>query len=449
VSTGRAALPFVAFVAYVAVSMVMISDATHPLLPPPIGSRVQLSDLVFPVALAPWLVAGLPGLRRVARPAGLPAAIWVAANAVTAAVAVSPALAWRETAAFVYLGLVMTWGAAVLSEPRRLRLFVRWWAMIVAAIVVVGLVGWLVATLSGRPNFLIEWRPNVPLFGDIARVRSTLAPTSRLLVTLLIVALPAVMLLRRAGTPGERRWSAWLISVMTACAVLTYARGLVEFLTLLALLALLPWSGRRPKLALALVAVYLVAQLGVLAVSTWRVTGHELTWRADRSRSLGGGDYYGTMPDVGVQSVDLHVEWVHDYYFMLKRVAGRAFLERPLAGWGPDNWRIIRARARELGIVPASFPPFDSAHSEALGVAAEMGLIGLAALVAFWVLVLRAMRPGPTGGFAGTLARYQTLGLGAVLLTSVNLDVMRFRFLWVALALGISAAICAREEGLA
>jgi hypothetical protein len=34
----------------------------------------------------------------------------------------------------------------------------------------------------------------------------------------------------------------------------------------------------------------------------------------------------------------------------------------------------------------------------------------------------------------------------AVLLTTLHLDVMRFRFLWIAMALGIAAAVCAREE---
>jgi hypothetical protein len=448
VAFARAASPLIGFLVYVAVSMVMINEPKRPLLPPPIGAKVQLSEVVFPFALAPWLVAGLPGLRLVIGAAGVPVAIWVTANVATAAVAASPGPAWREAAAFVYLGVVLVWGAAVLAEAARLRLFVRWWVLVVAAVVVVGLAGWLVAVLSGRPNFLIEWRSAVPLFGDIARVRSTLAPTSRLLITLLIVALPAVLVLRRQGAPAERRAAAWLIGAMTVCALLTYARGLVEFLALLGLLALLPWRGRRRTLAAALVGVYLVALLGVVAVSTWHVTSHELTWRADRSRSLGGGRYYGTLPDVGVQTLDLHVEWVHDNYFMLKRAAWGAFLERPLMGWGPDNWPVIQARAWELGIVPASLR-FESAHGEAFGVAAEMGVVGLAAFVAFWGLILRAMRPGTSAGFAGTLARYQALAVGAVLLTALYLDVMRFRFLWIALGLGVAAAVCAREEARA
>jgi hypothetical protein len=73
-------------------------------------------------------------------------------------------------------------------------------------------------------------------------------------------------------------------------------------------------------------------------------------------------------------------------------------------------------------------------------------VLGLTALVAFWVLIFRAMRPREGGGFAGALTRYQALGVGAVLLTTVHVDVMRFRFLWVTLALGIGAAIGASEE---
>jgi O-antigen ligase len=139
---------------------------------------------------------------------------------------------------------------------------------------------------------------------------------------------------------------------------------------------------------------------------------------------------------------------VHDYYFMLKRVAWRAFLERPLTGWGPDTFPAIVAWARESGIAP-HYLRYESAHGEVFNVAAEMGVIGLAALVAFWALVLRAMRSGGSGAFAGTLARYQTLGTVAVLLSSLHLDVMRFRFLWIALVLGIAAAVCARQEAAA
>ena len=442
---ARGSLPLAAFAGYVAISMLMINHPARPLLPPPLGAKVQLSEVVFPLAIGPWLIAGLPGLRRVVWAAGVPAAIWLTANAVSAATAVLPGSAWRETAAFAYLGVVLVWGAAVLAEPTHLRSFVRWWVAVVAGVVLLGLAGWLLALLSGQPNVLVEWRHGIPFFGSRARIRSTLTPTSRLLITLLIVALPAALVLRRQGTLRERRWYGWLIVAMTLCAALTYARGLLEYLALLGLLTLLPWRGRRRAMAVVLAAVYAAALLGVVAVSTWRVTGHEIRWHADRSRGLTDRAYYGTMPDVGVQTLDLRLEWVHNNYFILKRIAWRAFLKRPLTGWGPDTWPAITARAQGAGIAPADLQ-FVSAHGEILGVAAEMGMVGVAALVAFWVLVLRATWPGVATGFAGTLARYQTFSIGAVMLTALYLDVMRFRFLWIALALGIAAACCAREE---
>jgi hypothetical protein len=425
--------------------MLMVNDPGRPLLPRPVGGKVQLSEVVFPLTLMPWLAAGLPGLRRVAWTAGLPAAVWVTANGATSFGAVMPGSAWRETAAFAYLGVVLVWGASVLAAPAHLRFFVRWWAAVVAGVVVVGLAGWLLAFLWDQPNALVESRREIPLFGDRARIRSTLAPSSRLLVTLLIAALPAVWALRRHGTDGERRWSAWLIVAMTLCAVLTFARGVVEYLALLGLLALLPWRGRRRAAAAGLVALYAVVLLAVVAVSSWRVTAYGLSWHADRSRSHGDRSYFGTLPDVGVQTLDLRLEWVHMNYFILKRVAWRAFLERPLTGWGPDSFSAVLARAREAGIAPANVR-YASAHGEALGVAAEMGLVGLAALVVFWALILRGTSPGAAGGFAGALARYQALATVAVLLTTLHLDVMRFRFLWIAMALGIAAAVCAREE---
>lgn len=439
--------PLVAFLGYGAVSMLMVNDPARPLLPPPLGGKVQLGDAVFPLAIGLWLLVGAPGFDRAARAAGWSAAIWAGVNAATASVAVWPGPAWRETAAFVYLGAVLVWGVAVLSEPDRLRTFVRWMAALVGIVVLVGLTGWLLALLAGRPNWLVEWRYGMPLFGERIRIRSTLAPTSRLLITLLLVALPAVFALRRHGTARARRWCGWLLVAMTVCAVLTYARPLLEYVALLGVLTLRGWRWRWRAVLPTVGVPYVVGLVALAAVSTWHVTDHEVRWDADPARSLVDpvGTYYATLPDVGVQTVGLRIEWVHDSYFILKRVAWRGFLERPVMGWGPDTWRAVQAWAKDAGYAPRRFA-FDSAHGEAFTVAAEMGLAGLAGLMAFWWLCLRGMRAPAGGGFAADLARSQALGCGAALLASLHLDIMRFRFLWLFLALGIAAALCAREE---
>ena len=287
------------------------------------------------------------------------------------------------------------------------------------------------------------------LFGDrVFRVRSTLTPTTKLLATLLILALPVAFVLRRYGTPRQRRLCGWLVVLMTLCELLTYSRQILEYVGLLGLLVWLESRRGRVALPAALAIVYVVGYLGVMALSTLRITDADYTRVADRTRTLTDNHYYSTIPEVGVQMAELRVEYVHDNYFVLKWVGWKGFLERPLAGWGPDTWPMILAWAKGAGHAPATFR-FATGQSEPFTIAAEMGLVGLAAWAAFWVLSLRPMWALTGEGFAGMLARYQAIGCGAVLLTSIHLDVMRFRFLWISLALGLAAAVCARTEGAA
>jgi hypothetical protein len=71
----------------------------------------------------------------------------------------------------------------------------------------------------------------------------------------------------------------------------------------------------------------------------------------------------------------------------------------------------------------------------------------LAGLVAYLAIsMLMNTWPRANARFAATLAHYQALGIVAVLFTTLYLDVMRFRFLWIALALGIGASCCTRAR---
>jgi hypothetical protein len=439
-------LPYLAFSAYAAVSLLMVSDPRRPLLALPLSGKIQLSEFLFPMALAVWLATGARGVAGALRSAGVPAGLWAAANVVVAAAAVVSGPAWREALAFVYLGAVLVWGAALLAEPVTLRAFSRWWAVAVGAVVVAGLLGGLVATLSDQVNYLVYRGTDMYLFGSrVFRVRSTLTPTTKLLATLLILALPVVFALRRHGTSRERKLGGWLLALMTLCELLTYSRQILEYLGLLGLLAWLEGRRRRPMLAVALAVAYLLGFLAVMGLSTWRITDRHLVRTADLTRTLTDNHYYSTIPETGVQTVDLRVEYVHDNYYVLKWIGWKGFLQRPLVGWGPDTWPTVAAWAKRAGHAPAGVR-FESAQSEPFTIAAEMGLVGLGAWIVFWALCFRAIGWPPGQGFAATLGRYQTLGLGAVLLTSIHLDVMRFRFLWIALALGIAAGSCARRE---
>src|SRR5262249_48390846 len=160
-----------------------------------------------------------------------------------------------------------------------------------------------------------------------------------------------------------------------------------------ALLGLLAWvesPRRRRAIVTALAVAYAVGFLGVFALSTWRITAHELTRTADTTRTLTDRHYYSTIPAVGVQTVDARIEYVYDNYYVLKRIGWKGFLERPLFGWGPDTWPSVVAWATRSGDAPPSFG-LESAQSELFTIAAEMGLVGLAAWATFWLLCLRTI----------------------------------------------------------
>ena len=72
---SRSELPHYGFGAYALVSLLMIIDPRHPILPPPLSGKIQLSELVFAVGILTWVAARLPGLARVVRATGVPAAI--------------------------------------------------------------------------------------------------------------------------------------------------------------------------------------------------------------------------------------------------------------------------------------------------------------------------------------------------------------------------------------
>lgn len=434
--------------AYMASTLVLTTHYSRRLLPPPFPARVQLAELVFLALLVAWCARGMPGWQHGVRVAGLPLALWLAAVAATSAVAMNPSVAWLEAGALLYLATALVVMIALLDTPERLRAVASLWVALVTLVAMAGLAGEVVALAAGRANPLVYQARDMPFFGShVFRIRATFAGTSKYLATLLILALPAIFAWRVHGAPWQRRAAIVLLPLFALAELLTFSRQILEFTAVLALLSL---AARRrtsgAKVAL-LLACYLVAALGVQAVSTWHVTEASVTRTVDHSRRLQDRHYYSTAPDLGVRRITLGLEYVHDNYFLAKRAAWSLFLERPLTGWGPNSFGQLLPLAVERGLLPPGFPRKESAHSEIFTTAAEMGLVGVAALVALWTLLLARMGRTRGTGLVGDLARWHAVAVGGVLATGVNLDVMRFRFLWVAVAFGLGAARLAGRAG--
>ena len=67
----------------------------------------------------------------------------------------------------------------------------------------------------------------------------------------------------------------------------------------------------------------------------------------------------------------------------------KGFFERPLLGWGPENYVVAWGRhydAEEIG--EYSGPPFDQAHNKPIEELTTKGVVGLASYLSLWVLML-------------------------------------------------------------
>jgi hypothetical protein len=421
----------------------MVNDPNQPFELDPFRGKLQLSDLFFPVVFVVWVLYRSPGWRAAFYLSGVPVLIWMAALVVTSVSAEYSHTAWTETIAFLYLSLVLIVGVALASAEERLNFLVRVWLAAVAAVVAVGLIAELTAIFTNAENLFVYRARQMPIFGDrVFRIRSTLVPTSKLLSVLLVLALPSVFWLRAYGSARERAAAPWLMAAIILCEALTFSRALVEFCAVFALLWLLNRERKaRIVYVVLIVGAYLVMFVALQTISIWRITDVDWQRTSDRSRSLQDEYYYSTSPDTGVTELRGRVEYVHDNYFLLKRAAWRLFTERPLAGWGSDSFGAILSRAVDAGVLPRNFRPFTSAQSEPFTIAAELGLLGLTSFTAFWALILNRMWRVRSQNIYARFAAAQGIACFGVLLTSLNIDIMRFRFLWIALALGLGAAI--------
>jgi hypothetical protein len=98
------------------------------------------------------------------------------------------------------------------------------------------------------------------------------------------------------------------------------------------------------------------------------------------------------------------------------KIAVKGFLDRPLLGYGPDNYSVIRSIHFDPAAYAASgFQQFDRPHNGWLELLATGGMLGLIAMLGIWGSAIvslrtgarsRALRPSETALFAGALAAY-------------------------------------------
>jgi O-antigen ligase len=422
---GFALVVLAAFV-YLNLSQVLVREHGLP-------SMLQL--LVVPVALAALRGEGAGRARRLPYLAlTLLLALYVLAVLASTLVAQDSGLAdgrlGETVKAFVIFGLT----AVLAATPR--RLLQGAWTIVVAG----GLLGALgvVQVLTG--NFQRQfWGfarvKDAHIWGDVFEPRIT-GPLGdpNFFAQILIVLVPVgLVLAAESGSVRARGLAFAATGLILAGAVLTYSRGGALALGCVLLLVLISRRVRPRQIALGILALVLLPLLAP----------RQFAQRLETVREILPGGEETLDPDSSFQERKLYV-----------LTAWRMFLDHPVLGVGAGNYSTHYDRyADEVGFASRDYEqPGDVhyPHNLYLEIAAETGLVGLAAFAAAVAAAFVSLRRARAARLArgdvlsADLAQAFEIAIAGYLISSLFLHGHFQRYLW--LLFGFAAALRLMEE---
>ena len=258
----------------------------------------------------------------------------------------------------------------------------------------------------------------LPYVGEVLRLRA-LTASEAMLACVLTAALPfAIALYIDDRLPA---WGASAIAMMAA-ALLTFSHALAG-LAVAVLWSMWPALGQWPRLRrIAVVTVVLVVLgLNFAATVSIKSVSYGNSSYADASAFHHGVDQGETR--IGGATITYTVM----SYARIKQIAWRTFVEHPIAGIGLDNFHWATMRAYAEGSLPQLYSEIDP-HSTLLGRLAECGVIGGITLLLLWASWAVMARDSMTTNVLGYAAAAALAGLAV---SSLNADIMNFRFVWV------------------
>ncbi len=342
-----------------------------------------------------------------------------------------------------YLGMVYV-VFSVIASRREMAIRIAWWCSVAAGLsAAIGLLALLVSALVHVDVPGVGQRIAVPIVGEVYRPQGALH-TPELLGDYLTFSLPLLIGFAMASRRiREATWCWVWVSVAAIAALCTVSRSLGGAIAAGLIITWRVWSAGWRRfvrwawlvlLAGALIGIQLVSVASIREVSVAHGTNPAMTRPA----------YHHVWYDerIGAQAVRVTISYHPMGYYLLKRVAWDAFLRHPLTGIGAGGFNAEAERAYQAGRLSATFRAADP-HSTWFGRLAETGLVGVATLVLLWGGFLRrGLRLTRQVGQEDWMPRAVFAGLVGLLINSLNVDLMNFRFVWVGFGL------LRREAGL-
>lgn len=222
--------------------------------------------------------------------------------------------------------------------------------------------------------------------------------------------------------------------VVTLTAGLTFSQSLGGVLVA-GLVSIWPFGNTRAWRAIRATALIAVLAMVLVLDAMLIVSIRDVRYRFDRNPAIAPpGFAHGFQDAAGAPRLNVEVSYNVMSYQLLKRIAIEAFRRQPWTGVGLGRFSEETERAYQQGTLHATYRRIDP-HSTPLGRLAETGVFGGVTLALLWlgvaVAVILLARDGAAWGWP---ERAVTAGILGLLVNSIDVDIMNFRFLWIGLA---------------
>lgn len=429
------------FLGYILLVPIMVNNPSVPLWRGALGARIQLSDVLF-VPLAASCLSCLGQLKLVLADKRLLLLLscFVISCLISAAVAGQQS-SWADAAGTVYLAAVFVITILLASEQRVFTDALAAWWLAVVLVLICGAVGLLLLGGFGIANPFAHINRLSPYVGTALKATSTLKPTSNTLAAYLAVSIGPLLAASTSWgrTARMRQWLARLAWACGALALWTFSRGMFGVLLALGLVAVRQGlrPGRLRRVAVWTFGIFLaVFFLAIQVVSVVR----PISLKASVDRVTLSSSKPDVFPHPGGTAEHLHIDGIYGYdaYGWLKRSAWMTFTRHPWVGVGLERFQEGTRLLVMEGRIPHGIDRYASSQSTVFTLLAEQGLFGTLGFVAFWLTVGRRCwraicqnNGSRESAFCvGFFASWVALSLD-----SLNLDLQKFRFIWVFLGL--------------
>jgi len=293
-----------------------------------------------------------------------------------------------------------------------------------AVLAVVGIGAALVHVVRPIDAAALGETMTLPYVGQVLRLRGFAASPAMLTCALTVtVALIAAAICARVTESRALLVSTLTLSVVAA--MLTFSHALAGIVVAGVIGA---WrclhSNRTTRLVAIGAATAIVVVLNGVLIASAR------TIRVGGVRFSDGAASHQAVETRLIDTGPIQVEYEIVSYFRLKELAVSALSAHPWTGIGLDRFHVVTEHSYRAGRLPFMYRAADP-HSTLLGRMAETGIVGGATLGLLWWGIGRlgwrlSQRSNADAWVAwGVFAAF--IGL---VISSINVDIMNFRFLW-------------------